>query len=86
MSCILFYVAGSTGAERVKMTTALTHLHETHATVTYNFGHGFEDNYFDGWVWLDARNPGVVCARKFGGRRNFQLCKIDDVISVQVAS
>lgn len=70
------------------MTTSLSHVYEIHAIVTYNHGFGFDDHTFKGWVWIDPLNRETVCARKFGGRRNFQLCKADHITNVapQVSS
>ncbi len=58
----------------------LTHLFELHVKVTYNFGHGFEDNHFEGWVYL---NGDKLIARKLRGRNVWHLCNIKDVVSVE---
>ncbi len=58
----------------------LTHLFELRVKVTYNFGHGFDDNHFEGWVYL---NGDKLIARKIRGRNVWHLCSIDDVVSVE---
>lgn len=64
----------------------LTHLHDTHAVVAYNFGavlavNPFKDKFFEGWVRLDPSQNRVI-ARLYKGRNEFHLCNVSDIVAV----
>ena len=58
----------------------INHMFESHVKVTFNFGLGFDDHVFEGWVYL---NGDKLIARKFRGRRYASICAVKDVVSVE---
>ena len=73
-----------------KSSTQLTHLHDTHAVVAYNFGavlavNPFKDKFFEGWVRLDPSQNRVI-ARSYRGRNEFHLCNVSDLVWVEAKS
>ena len=82
LSTLLLNLQTCNTANMQNTQTPLTSHHETYVVVDYNFGNGFADRRFKGWVRISEHDSNRVVARHFRGRVTFQLCKLSDILSI----